>query len=69
MQLVKLLPTALKQNWQLLNTLVKYLEYISTSETLKEKTLPFIEHLMQYLWTIKTPDGALKDIFLYYLED
>jgi len=69
MQLIKLLPTALEQNQQLLNTLAKYLEPISTLETLREKTLPFTEHLMQRLRTIKTPDRALKDTFLCYLED
>ena len=69
MQQIKLLPTALEQNLQLLNTLAKYLEPISTLETPKEKMLPFIEHLMQYLRTIKRPDGALKDTFLSYLED
>jgi len=52
MQQIKLLPTALEQNLQLLNTLAKYLEYISTLETLKEKTSPFTEHLTQYLRTI-----------------
>ena len=46
MQLIKLLPTTLEQNQQLLNTLVKYLEPISTLETLKEKMLPFTEHLI-----------------------
>jgi len=69
MRLIKLLPTALEQKQQLLNTLAKYLEPISTLETLKEKTSPFTEHLTQYLRTIKTPDGALKDTFLCYLED
>ena len=64
----KTLPTALEQNLRLLNTLVKYLEYIYTLETLKEKTLPFIEHLTQYLQTIKRLDEALKDIYLSYLE-
>jgi len=69
MQLIKLLPTALEQKQQLLNTLAKYLEPISTLETLKEKMLPFTEHPTQYLRTIKTLDGALKDTFLCYLED
>ena len=64
----KLLPTALKQNQQLLNPLAKYLEYISTLETLKEKMLPFIEYLTQHLQTIQKLDRALKDIYLYYLE-
>ena len=69
MQLIKLLPTTLEQNQQLLNTLAKYLEPISTLETLKEKILPFIEHLMQHLRTIERLDRALKDTFLSYLED
>jgi hypothetical protein len=38
-------------------------------KTLKEKMLLFIEYLMQLLWIIKRPDRALKDIYLYYLED
>jgi len=42
---------------------------MSTLETLKEKTLPFTEYPTQYLRTIKKLDGALKDIFLSYLED
>jgi hypothetical protein len=42
---------------------------MSISETLKEKMLPFMELLMQLLWTIKRPDGALKDIYLSYSED
>ena len=64
----KLLPIALEQNLQLLNTLAKYLEHISTLETLKEKILPFTEYLTQYLQTIKRLDGALKDIYLSYLD-
>jgi len=44
------------------------MEYISTLETLKEKTSPFIEYLTQYLRTIERLDGALKDIYLSYLE-
>jgi len=63
MQLIKLLPIALEQNLQLLNTLAKYLELTSTLETLKEKTLPFTEHPTQHLRTIERPDGALKDTF------
>ena len=62
-------PIALEQNLQLLNTLVKYLEHTSTSETPREKTSPFTEHPTQHLRTIKTLDGALKDTYLYYLED
>jgi len=46
MQQTKLLLTALEQNLQLLNTLVKYLEHTSTLETLKKKMLPFIEYLI-----------------------
>ena len=52
MQQIKQLPITLEQNLQLLNTLAKYLEYRSTLETLKEKTLPFTEHLTQHLRTI-----------------
>jgi hypothetical protein len=68
MQQIKLLLIVLEQNLQLLNTLAKYLEHTCTSETLKEKTLPFTEHLMQHLRTIKRLDGALKDIYLSYSE-
>ena len=46
MQQTKLLPIVLEQNLQLLNTLAKYLEHTSTLETLKEKILPFMEHLI-----------------------
>ena len=46
MQQIKLLPTALEQNQQLLNTLAKPLEHTSITETQKEKTSPFTEHLM-----------------------
>jgi hypothetical protein len=63
------LPTILKQNQQLLNTLAKHTKPISILETLKEKILPSIELLMQLLQTIKRPDGALKDIYLSYSED
>jgi len=52
MQQIKLLPTALEQNLQLLNTLAKYLEHTSTLETPKEKMLPFTEYPTQYLRTI-----------------
>jgi hypothetical protein len=45
----KQLPIVLKQNQQPLNTLVKHMEPISISETLKEKILPFIKLLMQLL--------------------
>ena len=38
MQQTKLLNTPLEQNRQLLNTLAKYLEYTSITETQKEKT-------------------------------
>jgi len=69
MHQTKPLPIALEQNLQLSNTLAKYSEHMSTSETLKEKTLPFIEHPTQHLRTIKRLDGALKDTFLCYLED
>jgi hypothetical protein len=68
MQQTKLLPTALEQNQWLLNTLAKHLEHTSTLETLKEKILPFMEHPTQHLRTIKRPDGALKDTYLYYSE-
>ena len=44
------------------------MEPTSTLETLKEKILPFTEYPTQYLRTIETPDGALKDTYLCYLE-
>jgi len=46
MQQTKLLPIALEQNLQLLNTLAKYLEYIYTLEPLKKKKLSFTEYLI-----------------------
>jgi hypothetical protein len=45
------------------------MEPMSISETLKEKILLFTKLPMQLLWTIKRPDGALKDIYLSYSED
>ena len=69
MQQIKQLPIALEQNQQPLNTLVKYMEPISISETLKEKILPFTKLLIQLLRTIKKLNGVLKDIYLSYLED
>ena len=49
MQQTKQLPIALKQNQQPLNILAKPIKPISTSETPKEKILPFTEFLMQLL--------------------
>src|ERR1700722_15053851 len=68
MQQIKLLPTALEQNLQLLNTLAKPLEHTSITETQKEKTSPFTEHLMQHLRTIRRLNGALRGTYLCYLE-
>ena len=69
MQQIKQLPIVLEQNQQLLNTLAKRMEFTPISETLKEKTSPFTELLMQLLRTIKRLNRAFKDIYLSYLED